>query len=68
MKSISNYEKIDDSSSKLLASCSQDSNKIKLTELDGKQEEYANFEGVQPRNIGTNTYLSSTKSLSLCEL
>ena len=64
MKSLSNYEKIDDSSSKLLVWCSQESNKIKVTELDEKQEECANFEGVQ-LNEGVNTYLSSTKSLLL---
>ena len=32
------------------------SNKIKVIELDGKQEEYANFEGVQLRNKGINRY------------
>ena len=47
MMSLSNYENIDKSSSKLLAWCSSESNKIKVIELDGKQEEYSNFEGVQ---------------------
>ena len=46
--------RIDDSSSKLLAWCSQASNKIEVVELDEKQEEYANFEGVQLLNRGIN--------------
>ena len=56
MESLSNYENIDKSSSKLLAWCSQTGNKISVTELDGKQEEYANFEGVQLLNKGINRY------------
>ena len=47
MKSLSNCEKIDESSSKLLAWCSWRTNKITVIELDEKQEEYASFEGVQ---------------------
>ena len=50
------FFKIDDSSSKLLAWCSGKSNKIKVVELDGKQEEYASFEGVQLLNNSINRY------------
>ena len=56
MKSLSNYEDIDNSSSKLLAWCSRGSNEIKVIELDGKQEEYANFEGVQLRSRGIHRH------------
>ena len=50
MKSLSNYEDTRGSTSKLLAWCSGQSNNIKVVELDGKQEEYAKFEGVQLRD------------------
>ena len=53
MESHSSYEDINNSSSKLLAWCSREGNKIKVVELDEKQEEYASFEGVQLSNIGT---------------
>ena len=33
-----------------------DSNKIKVVELDGEQEEYANFKGVQLLNKGIKTF------------
>ena len=56
MMSLSNYEEINASSSKLLVWCSAESNKIKVIELDGKNEEYANFEGVQLRNKGINKH------------
>ena len=48
--SLSNYENIEDSSSKLFAWCSRESNQIRVVELDGKQEEYANCYGVQLLN------------------
>ena len=41
-----------DSSKKLLAWCSRGKNSIKVVELEGKQEEYASFEGVQLLNKG----------------
>ena len=56
MMSLSNYKKIDDSSSKLLAWCSYDTNTIKVIKLDGKQEEYASFEGVQLRSRGIHRH------------
>ena len=50
MESLKNYEDTHDSSSELLVWCSHMSNEIKVTELDGKQEEYAKFEGAQLLN------------------
>ena len=50
MESLSNYDDTDSSSKKLLAWCSIKGNRIKVVELEGKQEEYANFEGVQLLN------------------
>ena len=55
--SLSNYENTNGSTSKLLAWCSDESNKIKVIELDGKQEEYTNFEGVQLRNKSINKHI-----------
>ena len=56
MMSLPNSENIDNSSLNLLAWCSWKVNKIEVIELEGKQEEYANFEGVQLRNKGINTH------------
>ena len=56
MISLSNDKDIDDSSSKLLAWCSSETNIIKVSELEGKQEGYANFEGVQLFNGGIYRY------------
>ena len=56
MVSLSNYESIDNSSSKLLAWCSKGSNRIKVVNLNEQKEEYANFEGVKLRNRGTNRH------------
>ena len=58
MVSLSNREDVygSPSSSKLLAWCSLDSNQIKVVELEGKQEEYATFEGVQLHSKGTYRY------------
>ena len=54
MKSLANYENEADSSSKLLAWCVDYKNKIKVVDLDGKQEEYAKFAGLQLRKKSTN--------------
>ena len=45
MKSLPSYKNKDDSSPELLAWCTYSGNKIQVVRLDGKQEEYANFEG-----------------------
>ena len=47
MESLLSYQNTDESSSELLAWCSTGDNKIKVVKLDGKQEEYANFDGAQ---------------------
>ena len=54
MKSLANSENEAESSSKLLAWSLQYSNQIKVVELDGKQEKYANFKGVGLLSKGTN--------------
>ena len=56
MESLKNYEDIHDASSKLLAWCSHTNNNIKVVDLDGKQEEYANFEGAQLNYKGNKRY------------
>ena len=56
MISHSNLKNIDDSSTQLLAWCSSWSNTIKVVELDGEQEEIANFRGVQLSNQSINIY------------
>ena len=54
MISLSNHEDIHNSTSELLAWSLRESNEIKVTELDEKQEEYTNFEGVQLFNTSIN--------------
>ena len=54
MKSLANYENEVKSSLNLLAWCSEYSNQIKVVDLDGKQEEYAKFVGLQLHYKCTN--------------
>ena len=53
---LSTNEDVDNSSSNLLAWCSLGNNNIKVAELGGKQEEYADFEGVQLFSGSNNRY------------
>ena len=50
------FFRIDESSTELLAYCSQESNEIKVVDLHEKQQKYATFEGLQLLNNGIYIY------------
>ena len=56
MMSLSDHQNTDNSSSKLLAWCSRDSNIIEVVEFDKEKEVYASFEGAQTLNTGTTRH------------